>query len=219
MSFRLFAIAALVFAGCKPNVKILDDVVVTPNEALDALQVVAKFNPAFVLDDSATLSLYDYGHSFAHKNEKGGKPAELGFYFDIGIFDEPEVSRYEPTMNLPNGEATGVAYPMVPLTSLNPVSDIFDIYAYVDAIRSTWLGTAIVFKPTKKTYIPDGVMMTQSYLPNQRGQAAVVVTAYGAVREKDGTITRAPALSVIANVAQLLEEARLKREPAPEPEL
>lgn len=199
MALLFFSLAA---SGCKPATPLIDHVSVKSAPNLESIKISLFFSNTIKSELAGGFMVKDYGFLFVNPYTPS-EPFELGFSLNIGLFKDPEYISLRPTTVLPNGIALGLEYPLVEVKNTHPASSKFDLYAYVDISHSAWLGTAAIFEFINDQYFPNGLSVSQTFMPDAQGRPSVIASVFGPTTQADGTMKRAGGITVLANVKQL----------------
>jgi hypothetical protein len=221
---RFVLAAALAFAsfGCNnPVPSIIDHVTFQPSDNLEVVQVAVVFASAIKSDFADEMTIGNYGYLFIDPFTTN-QPFEVGFDLNTSIFNEQSYVGIAPTEVLPNGVPIGLPNAVVQLNDPKPISSQFDLYGYVDVLKTSWLGVAAMFQVIDQ-YFPAGLTVSQVFMRDSAGDPGIIADAFGPVLNADGTVQKAGGVALFANIRQLIANGTLvagkKTEFRPEPGL
>ncbi|MBI3558584.1 MAG: hypothetical protein HY074_20125 [Deltaproteobacteria bacterium] len=201
---------ALVFAsGCNSQNRIIDHVNFTPSENLEVVRVSVAFTGKIQSDLAGGFPLKGYGYIFVNPFTPA-QPFEVGFDLDTSIVNDQDYIRLQPTTVLPNGVPIGIDRALVEVHGAKPISDKFDLYAYLDVLKAEWLGVASIFSFLTDKYFPVGLSVNEVLLRDKEQNPAIIGSVFGPALNSDGTLARAGGVALFANVRKLIEEHTLK---------
>ncbi len=205
--FICLAIAsASILSGCKYKSSIVEKATFQVSENLETVRVSLIFTSKVQSDLAGGFTLKDYGYLFINPYTQA-QPFEIGFNLNTSIVNDQDYISLTPTMVLPNGVPIGIPYGLVEIRSPNPISPKFDIFGYLDVLHANWVGVAAMFGFLNNEYFPEGLTVSQAFLPSSTGQAGIIASVYGPTLKPDGTMQRAGGIAVFANIRQLIQHS------------
>lgn len=200
----------LAATGCKNENRLIEKVTFTPSENLEAVTVSLVFGSSVQADLAGGFALKDYGYLFINPFTEE-KPFEVGFSLNTDIVNEQDYVNLEPTTVYPNGVPIGLPYALAQINAPKPINANFDLYGYVDVLHGKWLGVAAIFNFMSDKNFPADLAVTQAFMRDGQGKPAILASVFGPSVD-NGTLVRHGGIMLLANVRQLIDQAKDKRE-------
>jgi hypothetical protein len=162
-----------------------------------------QFNSTFQETYSGSYAIGNYGTVFADAYS-ATTPFEVGFTLNTDIVNDQNYVNLTATEQLPNGDPIGINYPLVQIQAKTPISNGFDIYAYVDVSQATWLGGAAILNVLNDANLPSGMAVTEVLKSNSAGIAEVFGSVFSPVLNSDGSLDKAGGIAIFANIKELI---------------
>ncbi|HAR44366.1 MAG TPA: hypothetical protein DCS07_17345 [Bdellovibrionales bacterium] len=207
--FSVVVIAGMMLSlGCKGTTNsIIDHVNFKIGDNLETARVSVVFKDTVQSNMLGSFPLKDYGSIFITPFAAGTQPLELGFELNTkDVMNDWEYAQITPTESLPNGLPMGLGYPLVEIRAAQPISDSFDLYAYVDVMHAKWLGAAAMFKFMNDSSFPAGMAISMGFNPDAEGKPGILTSIYGPVLDNSGALIRNGGMIVLANVRQMMSK-------------
>ena len=189
-------------AGCNPQ-SLISKVTVAISQNLETVTVTLLFAPQIQETLAGSVAIKDYGDIFVNPSTTTA-PFEIGFALNTKIVNDQDYVHLAPTEVLPNGFPIGIGYPVVQIQSVTPISTQFDLYAYVDVSKFSWLGVASIFNFLNDKNFPAGLTISQGFQNDSQGNPEILASVFGPELNPDGTMKVAGGIAVFANVRELV---------------
>jgi hypothetical protein len=202
--FTAAAVGLMLFSvGCKNENRLIDRVTFKPSDNLEVVRVSLVFTPNVKSDLAGALALKEYGYLFVNPYTPD-QPFEVGFDLNTSIVNDQDYVRLTPTDVLPNGVPIGIGHTIVEVRGANPIHPKFDLFGYVDVLRTSWLGIAAMFGFLDDKFFPSGLTITQVFKRDDQGRPRILASVFGPTLNEDGSLRRAGGIALFVNVRGLI---------------